>query len=42
MGVKIVDVDKSGFFKWRSPTSRRCQGPRPHAAKIQQTISAIK
>jgi len=43
MGVKIVDVDKSGFFKVAQPyLEKMAKDLGPHAAKIQQTISAIK
>ena len=44
MGVKIVDgVDKSGFFKVASPyLEKMAKDLGPHAAKLQQTISAIK
>jgi tripartite ATP-independent transporter DctP family solute receptor len=44
MGVKIVDgVDKSGFFKVAQPyLEKMANDLGPHAAKIQQTISAIK
>ncbi|HZV54724.1 MAG TPA: TRAP transporter substrate-binding protein [Rhodocyclaceae bacterium] len=44
MGVKIVtDVDKSGFFKLAQPyLEKLAKELGPHAAKIQQLISAIK
>src|SRR5881394_2352504 len=44
MGVKIVDgVDKSGFFKVAQPyLEKMAKDLGPHAAKLQQTISAIK
>jgi tripartite ATP-independent transporter DctP family solute receptor len=44
MGVKIVaDVDKSGFFKVAEPyVVKMANELGPHAAKIQQAISAIK
>ena len=44
MGVKIVDgVDKSGFFKVAQPyLEKMAKDLGPHAAKIQQTVSAIK
>src|SRR3981081_65436 len=38
MGVKIVDVDKSGFFKVAQPyLEKMAKDLGPHAAKIQQT-----
>ena len=44
MGVKIVDgVDKSGFVKIASPyLEKMAKDLGPHAAKIQQLVSAIK
>jgi TRAP-type transport system periplasmic protein len=44
MGVKIVDgVDKSGFIKIAAPyLEKMAKDLGPHAAKIQQTVSAIK
>jgi DNA-binding transcriptional MocR family regulator len=44
MGVKIVpSVDKSGFVKVAAPyLEKMAKDLGPHAAKIQQTISAIK
>jgi TRAP-type transport system periplasmic protein len=44
LGVKIVDnVDKSGFFKVASPyVEKMANDLGPHAAKIQQLVSAIK
>ncbi|MFI5001071.1 MAG: TRAP transporter substrate-binding protein [Reyranellales bacterium] len=43
MGVKIVDVDKSGFFKVAAPyLEKEATALGPHAAKIQQLISAVK
>ena len=44
MGVKIVaGVDKSGFFKVAAPyLEKMAKDLGPNAAKIQQTISAIK
>jgi tripartite ATP-independent transporter DctP family solute receptor len=44
MGVKIVDgVDKSGFIKIAQPyLEKMAKDLGPHAAKIQQTVSAIK
>ena len=44
MGVKIVDgVDKSGFVKIAAPyLEKMAKDLGPHAAKLQQTISAIK
>jgi len=44
MGVKIVDgVDKSGFIKIAAPyLEKMAKDLGPHAAKLQQTISAIK
>ena len=44
MGVKIVDgVDKSGFVKIAQPyLEKMAKDLGPHAAKIQQTVSAIK
>src|SRR5262245_397449 len=44
MGVKIVDgVDKAGFFKVASPyLEKMAKDLGPHAAKLQQTITAIK
>jgi hypothetical protein len=39
----VADVDKSGFFKVASPyVEKMAKELGPHAAKIQQTISAIK
>ena len=44
MGVKIVaDVDKSGFIKVANPyLEKMAKDLGPHAAKIQQLISAIQ
>ena len=44
MGVKIVsNVDKSGFVKIAAPyLEKMAKDLGPHAAKIQQTVSAIK
>ncbi len=44
MGVKVVsDVDKSGFVKIAAPyLEKMAKDLGPHAAKIQQLISAIK
>jgi len=44
MGVKVVtDVDKSGFFKVAQPyLEKMAKDLGPHAAKIQQLISAIQ
>ena len=44
MGVKIVtDVDKSGFIKLAAPyLEKLAKELGPHAAKVQQLISAIK
>jgi tripartite ATP-independent transporter DctP family solute receptor len=43
MGVKIVDVDKSGFLKIGQPMlEKMAKDLGPHAAKIQQLISAIQ
>jgi TRAP-type C4-dicarboxylate transport system substrate-binding protein len=43
MGVKIVDVDKSGFVKIAMPMQEKmAKDLGPHAAKIQQLISAIQ
>jgi tripartite ATP-independent transporter DctP family solute receptor len=44
LGVKIVrDVDKSGFVKIAQPyLEKMAKDLGPHAAKIQQTVSAIK
>jgi tripartite ATP-independent transporter DctP family solute receptor len=44
MGVKIVpDVDKSGFFKVAQPyVEKMAKELGPHAAKIQQLVTAIK
>ncbi len=44
MGVKIVDgVDKSGFVKIAQPyLAKMAKDLGPHAAKIQETVSAIK
>jgi TRAP-type C4-dicarboxylate transport system substrate-binding protein len=44
MGVKIVaDVDKSGFTKVADPyLEKMAKDLGPHAAKIQQLISAIQ
>ena len=43
MGVKIVEVDKSGFLKIAQPMlEKMAKDLGPHAAKIQQLISAIQ
>ena len=44
MGVKVVtDVDKSGFIKVATPyLEKMAKDLGPHAAKIQQLISAVK
>jgi tripartite ATP-independent transporter DctP family solute receptor len=43
MGVKIVEVDKSGFSKIAQPMlEKMAKDLGPHAAKIQQLISAIQ
>ena len=44
MGVKVVtDVDKSGFIKLAQPyLEKLAKELGPHAAKIQQLISAVK
>jgi tripartite ATP-independent transporter DctP family solute receptor len=44
MGVKVVtDVDKSGFIKVAAPhLEKMAKDLGPHAAKIQQLISAVK
>ncbi len=43
MGVKVVDVDKSGFIKIAQPYLEKMSTELgPHAAKIQQLISAIQ
>ena len=44
MGVKIVtDVDKSGFQKIAQPMLQKMASELgPHAAKLQQLISAIQ
>jgi TRAP-type transport system periplasmic protein len=44
MGVKVVtDVDKSGFIKVASPyLEKMAKDLGPHAAKIQQLVSAVK
>ena len=43
MGVKIVEVDKSGFIKIAEPyLVKMAKDLGPHAAKIQQLISAVK
>jgi TRAP-type C4-dicarboxylate transport system substrate-binding protein len=44
MGVKVVDgVDKSGFVKVAQPyLEKMAKELGPHAAKIQQQISAIQ
>jgi tripartite ATP-independent transporter DctP family solute receptor len=43
IGVKIVDVDKSGFVKIAEPMQEKmAKDLGPHAAKVQQLISAIK
>jgi TRAP-type C4-dicarboxylate transport system substrate-binding protein len=44
MGVKVVtDVDKSGFIKVASPyLEKMAKDLGPHAAKIQQLISAVQ
>ena len=43
MGVKIVDVDKSGFVKVAQPyLEKMATDLGPHAAKIQKLVSAIK
>ncbi len=43
IGVKIVDVDKSGFIKIAAPMQEKmAKDLGPHAAKIQQLISAVK
>jgi TRAP-type C4-dicarboxylate transport system substrate-binding protein len=44
MGVKVVtDVDKSGFIKLAQPyLEKLAKDLGPHAAKVQQLVSAIK
>jgi TRAP-type transport system periplasmic protein len=44
MGVKVItDVDKSGFTKLAQPyLEKLAKDLGPHAAKIQQLISAVK
>jgi tripartite ATP-independent transporter DctP family solute receptor len=43
IGVKIVEVDKSGFVKIAMPMQEKmAKDLGPHAAKIQQLISAIQ
>jgi TRAP-type C4-dicarboxylate transport system substrate-binding protein len=43
MGVKIVEVDKSGFLKIAQPMlEKMAKDLGPHAAKIQQLISSIQ
>ena len=43
LGVKIVEVDKSGFLKIAQPMlEKMAKDLGPHAAKIQQLISAIQ
>jgi len=43
MGVKLVDVDKSGFTKVANPyLEKMAKDLGPHAAKIQQLIGAVK
>ena len=43
IGVKIVEVDKSGFLKVAQPMlEKMAKDLGPHAAKIQQLISAIQ
>lgn len=43
MGVKLVDVDKSGFVKIAAPyLEKMAKDLGPHAAKIQQLIVAVK
>jgi len=43
MGVKSVEVDKSGFIKIAEPyLVKMAKDLGPHAAKIQQLISAVK
>jgi TRAP-type C4-dicarboxylate transport system substrate-binding protein len=44
MGVKVVsDVDKSGFIKVATPyLEKMAKDLGPHAAKVQQLISAVK
>lgn len=43
MGVKIVDVDKSGFVKIAQPyLEKMATDLGPHASKIQKLVSAIK
>jgi hypothetical protein len=43
IGVKIVEVDKSGFIKIAEPNlEKMAKDLGPHAAKIQQLISAVK
>jgi tripartite ATP-independent transporter DctP family solute receptor len=43
IGVKIVEVDKSGFLKIAQPMlEKMAKDLGPHAAKIQQLISAIQ
>jgi len=43
IGVKIVDVDKSGFIKVAQPyLEKMAKELGPQAAKIQQLISAIQ
>ena len=43
LGVKIVDVDKSGFNKIAAPyLEKLAKELGPHAAKIQQLISQVK
>ena len=44
MGVKVVtDVDKSGFITVATPyLEKMAKDLGPHAAKIQQLISAVK
>jgi TRAP-type transport system periplasmic protein len=43
MGVKIADVDKSGFITVATPyLEKMAKDLGPHAAKVQQLISAVK
>jgi TRAP-type transport system periplasmic protein len=43
MGVKIADVDKSGFITVATPyLEKMAKDLGPHAAKLQQLISAVK